>query len=67
MRTPIVYLPPTADRNIPPSGMTRFPSYSCQYAQQPVLGALAKLRKASLTFKSVSPHQTIRLPLDGFS
>ena len=34
----------------------------------PVLGAFAKLRKATISFvMSVRPHGTTRLPLDGFS
>lgn len=31
-----------------------------------ILGALAKLRKAILSFMSVHPHRAFRFPLDGF-
>jgi len=31
------------------------------------LGTFAKLRKATISFESVRPHGTTRLPLDGFS
>jgi len=31
------------------------------------LGAFAKLREAPISFMSVRPHGTTRLPLDGFS